>query len=308
MIESLRRIVRFGFQNYWRKGWLSLAATLVVALTLFIISVFTLQVVVIRSTIKSIENRLDISIYLDDDLSQESTDQFIAQIKSMSQVKEVEFLDKAAVLTEWQKLNLDSRIKEKVTQDDNPLPRTIKIKTNDPTQLEGLVAEINRTKFVGSIHDISYRNNRPVIEQLISQSQKTMRNGVTLGVIFFIISIAFVYNTFRIVIQFRQDEIAVMRLVGATHSFILGPYLVEGTLYGLLGGGAACIAIYFFVQNGLTEGVSALGTPSDVISTELANLFIRLRVWLFSGVVVSAVIISLLCSWFSVRRYINTSG
>lgn len=308
MIESFRRIIRFGLQNYWRNNWLSLASTFVVGITLFIICVFALQVVVIRSTTESIENRLDVSVYLEDDLTEENTQAFILEIKKMSQVKEVVYLTKPDVLGEWQKLNLDPRIKDKVTAEDNPLPRTIKIKANDPTQLESLVEQINKSDYVASIHDISYRNNRPVIDQLISQSQKTMRNGVTLSVIFFIISIAFVYNTFRIVIKFRQDEIAVMRLVGATNSFILGPYLVEGALYGFFGGILACVGLYFFVQNGLTEGISALGTPSDVISTQLAELFTELRVWLFVAVISVAMIIALLCSWISVRHHTKSAG
>lgn len=308
MTDSIKRIIRFGVLNYWRNGWLSLASTMVVGITLFVICVFALQLIVIRSTTESIENRLDISVYLEDDLSEDKTNAFIGDLKKMSQVKEVVYLTKSDVLAEWQKLNLDPRIKDKVTADDNPLPRTIKIKANDPTELESLVAQINQSSYVVSIHDISYRNNRPVIEQLISQSQKTMRNGITLGVIFFVISIAFVYNTFRIVIKFRHDEIAVMRLVGATNSFILGPFLVEGALYGLLGGVIACVGLYFFVQNGLTEGISALGTPSDVISAQLAELFDRLRVWLFSGVIAGAMVISLTCSWISVRRHTKSAG
>ena len=120
---------------------------------------------------------------------------------------------------------------------------------------EGKLSEIiafNREEFAPKFDDEGFIeeliqgvvNNRPVIEQLIRQSQKTLRNGVTLGIIFFIIAIAFVYNTFRIVIRFRSDEIAVMRLVGATNHFILGPFLVEGALYGILGASISVFLIY----------------------------------------------------------------
>ncbi|HEY1074733.1 MAG TPA: permease-like cell division protein FtsX, partial [Patescibacteria group bacterium] len=125
MSEATRRVVRFGVQNYWRNGWLSLAATLMMAMTLFIVSVFALQAYVIKITTKSIQDKLDMSIYVSDTPSEDAVAKLVSDLKATSEVKEVIYLDKSKVMSEWQKLQVDQSIKDQVNNDNNPLPRTI---------------------------------------------------------------------------------------------------------------------------------------------------------------------------------------
>lgn len=304
MNDGLKRIFRFGFQNYLRNGWLSLAATFVVAMTLFISSVFLFQTYMIRTTTESIRSKLDMSLYINDAPSEESVLGFVSEIKAYPEVKELIYLDKSQVIEEWNKLYVDQKIKSQVNSENNPLPRTIKIKAHDPQQLETIDTKISQSTFASNIRTISYRNNKNVIQQLDAQSKKVTRNGIIVSSLFTLIAFVFVYNTLRIIIRFRQDEISIMKLVGATDSFVRGPFIVEGALYGLVAGFIAFVGLYFYLQNGLSESTLIGGT--DIAATQ--QLFSYFQVHMLpigASLVGSGIILSILCSWVSLQRHLR---
>lgn len=302
MNETFRRLLRFGLNNYIRNGWLSVAATLVVALTLFIVSVFVLQSYVIKSTTKAIEDKLDMAIYINDTPSEEAVGTFITEIKALPEVKELVYLNKQQVMEEWNKLHVDQKIKSQVNSQNNPLPRTIKVKANDPTQLDRIAEHVNKSSFASNIRNMSYRNNRPVIQQLVEQSRKTVRNGIIVSTIFVLIAVAFVYNTIRIIIRFRHEEISIMKLVGATDSFIRGPFIVEGTLYGVAAGVISLVALYFYLQNGLSESSATIASPDAVMAGELFALFQSNIIGIGAILISVAIVLAIFCSWISVQQ------
>lgn len=305
MTETIKRISHFGFQNYLRNGWLSLAATFVVAMTLFIISFFLLQTYTIRSTTESVANKLDMSIYINDTPSEEDVATFIAQIKTYPEVKEVTYLNKSQVMDEWNKLHVDEKIKSQVNEQNNPLPRTIKVKAYDPEQLQAIVDNVNKTAFEPNIQNISYRNNRPIIQRLAAQSKQTTRKGIIVSTIFVLITIVFVYNTIRIIIRFRQDEISIMKLVGATDAFVHGPFLVEGALYGVVAGVLTFVALYFYLQNGLSDNAAIIGTGDSSLAEGVFQLF-RLHGAIIAGLLsATGVFLAVACSWISVRLHLK---
>ncbi len=305
MKQSIQRVLRFGIQNYLRNGWLSLAATFIMAMTLFIVSVFALQVYVINATTKSIQDKLDMAVYITDSPSEDDVTRFLGEIKAYPEVREVIYLDKQQVIAEWNKLHVDQKIKSQVNQDNNPLPRTIKLKAYNPEDLDKVADRINQSTMSPNIRNVSYRNNRPIIQQLVSQSKKTTRNGIVVSAIFILLAIVFVYNTIRIIIRFRQEEIAIMKLVGATDSFVRGPFIVEGALYGIVAGLIALIGLYFYIQNGLSEGVSGIATPDAVVAGQLLQVFTHYLPLIALSLIGFAVLLAVLCSWISVHHHLK---
>ncbi len=300
--ESLGRIIRFGLQNYVRNGWISVAVTFVLAVTLFIISVFVLQVYVIKSATKSIADKLDMAIYINDTPTEDDVLTFISEIRAMPQVKEVVYLNKSQVIDEWNRLHVNEKIKSQVNADNNPLPRTIKVKTTNPSDLDIVAQKINASSFAPNIRNVSYRDNRPIIKQLVDQSRKITRNGIIVSIIFTALSIMFVYNTLRIVIRFRQEETAVMKLVGATDSFIRGPFLIEGTLYGLVAGLLTTIALYFYLQNGLSDSTPLLASSNNLLADQLFGLYRSHLVEITALLAGSGALVAVLCSIVSVHH------
>jgi cell division transport system permease protein len=305
MKETARRIIRFGVTNYIRNGWLSLAATFVVAMTLFTVSVFALQNYVIKSATKSIQDKLDMSVYITDTPSEEEVATFVTTIKMYPEVKEVIYLNKTQVIEEWNKFHVDQKIKNQINAENNPLPRTIKIKTFDPASLDTIATRINESTFAPNIRNVSYRNNRPVIQQLTAQSKKTIRNGLIISSIFMIIAVIFVYNTIRLIIRFRQDEISIMKLVGATDSFIQGPFLIEGALYGIVAGVVTLIALYFYLKNGLSESTTLIASPDALVAEQLLQFFTSHVFLIGAALIGAAVLLAIGCSWVSLYKHLK---
>lgn len=307
MKETAHRILRFGIQNFIRNGWLSLAATLMMTMTLFVVSVFLLQTYVIKTTTRSIQDKLDMAIYITDTPSEDEVAEFLNQIKKYPEVREVTYFNKEQVIAEWNKLHVDQKIKSQVSAENNPLPRTIKLKAHNPESLDAVADHINNSKFSNDkyIRNVSYRNNRPIIQQLVEQSKKVKRNGAIVSIIFGIIAVVFIYNTIRIIIRFREDEISIMKLVGATDSFVRGPFMIEGMLYGVIAGILTIVALYFYLQNGLSESLSSIANPDTLIAQEVFETFKTNILPLTVSLVGSAVLLSLACSWLSLRHHLK---
>jgi cell division transport system permease protein len=302
MNETARRIFRFGLINYIRNGWLSLATTVILVLTLFIAATSGLRAYDTHLTANSVKDKLDMSIYVKDDPKEEDVAGFVAKLKVFPEVREVVYLDKAKVLEEWNKFRVSPIIKGQVSDSNNPLPRTIKIKAHDPKDLETIFNRINEDTFAQHISRISYGDNRPIIQGLADQSKQNIRNGLIVTAIFVVIAILFVYNTIRLVIRFRQDEIAVMKLVGASDSFVRGPFIVEGALYGLIAGVITLPLVYYYLQKGLAQNnqLADVSTP-----TQLLDLFIAHLPLLSISVIGGAMVLTILCSWISVHQHLR---
>jgi cell division transport system permease protein len=306
-METVKRIFRFGFHNYVRNGWLSMATTLVLALTLFIVAVFTLNTYVIRLTTKSVQDKLDMAVYINDSPSEEEVGAFVSNIKAYPEVREVIYLNKEQVIAEWNKLTVDSKIKSQVNEENNPLPRTIKIKAHDPAMFDAIDAKVKEADLAkaGHIRKISYGDNRPVIQQLVAQSKKTIRNGIIVSGIFIFISVIFVYNTIRLIIRFRQEEIGIMKLVGATDSFVRGPFLIEGAMYGIIAGLITMPALYLYIRNGLPESTSIIASPNDLVAQQLLTFFMTNMYTIGAVLVAVAITITVCCSFISVHHHLK---
>lgn len=303
--ETARRIVRYGLLNYMRNGWLSVAATLVLSLTLFIMSVFLMQTYVIRSETEALRDKLDMAIYLNDEPTEEQVSTFIKEVQAYPEIREVVYLNKQLVIEQWNQTQANQKIKDLVSVENNPLPRTVKVKAHDPAQLETIATKVTASPFAPSIRKVSYQDNRQIIQQLAARSQKTIKNGIIVSSIFIIIAILFVYNTIRLIIQFRQEEISIMKLVGATDSFVRGPFVIEGTLYGIVAGLITLPALYFFLRNGLQESSTIVSSTDALLTNQLVNFFVANIAIIGALLIGVAVFIAISCSWVSVRRHLR---
>ena len=304
--ESVRRIVRFGFQNYFRSGWLSLAATLVMAMTLFTVSVFVLQAYVNKVTTKSLLDKLDMAVYINDNPKEEDVTAFVAKVKSYPEVKQVIYLNKDQVIVEWNKLPVTQKIKGQVTAENNPLPRTLRIQTYDVKDLDTTYNRINQDSFASNIHSISYGDNRPVIKPLDALAKNRVRDGLILSTIFITIAIVFIFNTIRIIIRFRQDEIGIMKLVGATDWFVRGPFIVEGALYGIIATFVTLAALYFYLQSGLTDSTVGITSPDSLVAGAMFTYYkghlFEIGLVLMAGAVAIAAVFSSISVHYHLKR------
>ncbi len=311
-LETLRRIVTLGYQNFWRNRWLTLGATLLMTLTLTMISVSLLLSFLIRDAAKSIQSSINLSVYFrDDSVADSKVLDLSERIKQIPEVVGVDFISKKQALSIFKRLPISDTTKEFVGNENNPLPRSLEVQTNDFEHINDTVtriAAVDKDKIICG-DCVSYMKSKEIIDKLIASTKTAQQAGWLLSLFFGLIAIFNVYNIIRLTITARSDEIEIMRYVGASNSFIRGPFVVEGVLYGLLGTLATTILLPLltFVIDRYRGGgsLSSLGSAFSVVNTDLFQYVLAHLGVLISLQLVIGVLLGILVSIISVRKYLK---
>ena len=293
------RIIKMATISFWRNRLLSLATTVIIVLALLIISIFSLTVIVVNKASSVVREKVDLTVYLKDSDSNDQISALEDIIKSRPEVTSVNFVSKDRALVRWQDRNSnDSDIADVISEIDNPLPRSFDVKTRTPEQIEAVADFLNSEDYAPLIEQINYQQTKNIIDRLIKITYFVRLVGWSLTIFFLLISILIVYNSVRITIYSRSEEIEIMRLVGASDFYVRGPFVVEGTAYGLAGAIIASIIFVFIANIAIAPTQQYLGVADLSISIS-SNIkwiiFLMFAVGLLMGAV---------CSFFAVRRYL----
>ncbi len=311
-METFIRIIRLGYNNFWRNRWLTLGATLLMALTLTMISVSLIISFIIRDTADAVRSSINLSVYFRDDaITLESIKALQNRIDLIPNVVATDYIDKEEALQIFQRLPLNKNVKEPITSEFNPLPRSLEIETKDVEQLEATVAAISQADSDKIICDecLSYTKNKEIVDRLIASTRTAQQAGWLLSIFFGLIAIFNVYNIIRLTITARSDEIEIMRYVGASNAFIRGPFIVEGIFYGLLGTAATTLLVPLLAaiisQYQGASGLTTLGSAAGVLNTSFFNYVIDHLGSLVLTQLVIGVVLGVLVSAISIRRYLR---
>jgi len=238
MVQFLR-VARAGGNNFLRNLWLSTAATVVMTITLSLILVSFVSSMALSHTIDAYKAKLDVSIFLSSDLSPDQIESFRGALLKDPNVTSVSFKSKADALVDYRAQNAgNTQLLNAVSDTDNPLPPSLQVKTLNPDKLESITAITNQPNFhamLDTTANIHSGDRKKVIDSIVSFSNFFQTTGILISIVFVVISILIIFNTIRMAIFTRRDEIDIMKLIGATKWFIRGPFLFEAALYGIVG-------------------------------------------------------------------------
>ena len=279
-VISQVRIVRTGLQNFARNLTLAIAAIAVMVITLTIILFSAITNATFANTIAQITDKIDISVYLKDDVTASKRDELIGQFKRLENVKSVEFVSKDQALEGYKKANQDKPdLLSAISQTDNPLPASLRVKPKDPNKIEEIRTFIE-SKDVKALQSdpTSYSGERKdAIDAITKATQFFQRAGVVGVIVFALVSILIIFNTLRMAIFNRRDELQIMRLLGASTWFIRGPFVVETVAYGLIAGGLSVVICHFlFVVSSSTLGASSFG----LLDINYASQYFKDHFWI----------------------------
>lgn len=302
-MTNFSRIIKFGLLNFWRNPWLSLATTLITTLTLFVISIFFLLNVVTQTTIKAIEEKMDLTVYFKDEATEAQIFDLRDDLLVFSEIKSVNYVSKEEAYTVWKQLPISDRSKQLVTPTNNPLPRSIQIKVDKPEDLDKISSFLSIKKYQDIIREggISYQKNKLIIQRLTGITKFIKKSGWMLAIIFLAISILVIFNTVRLTIISRKDEIEIQRLVGATDFFIQGPFLIEGILYGFLAALFSTILIFLLIHFTTPMVMKYL----DEVSFSINQFFVSNITLIFFVQFILGVLIGACCSLISIKKYLR---
>lgn len=239
------RMCRYGINNFSRNLWLTIAATAVMTITLLIIFGTLAARQVLVDTVATIKDRVDMSIYVKTSTSDEDAKRIKAQIQQLPSVKAVTYISPRQARDNFANDNkADAQTIDALKEATNKLPGTFRVNIqdiNNPSELDKFV----KTNELFKQHADPDRpasfsgERRSAIQNIGRWVEFAERAGLAASVVFIVISSLIVFNTIRMAIFNRKEEIQMMKLIGADRSFIRGPFIVEAMVYGVI---AAAIA------------------------------------------------------------------
>lgn len=242
---QLWRIMQAGGRNFMRNAWLSTAATAVMTVTLTIVVISFISNLALTSTIKGVTDRIDVSVYLKSDVTQDQVDKFEKSLLNSPNVAGVSFVSVQQAVANYKAQNKNNpQLIQALDEAGDALPPSLQVKAKDAKKLSDIADVVNQPSNKALLDPTappSYSGNRKAtIDRIVRFANFFKTAGLFASVIFVIISTLIIFNTIRMAIFTRRDEIEIMKLVGATKWFIRGPFIFEAALYGII---AAAIAV-----------------------------------------------------------------
>lgn len=303
---TVYQILKFAFQGFWRNFWLSIVTISVIILAFISINFLIIINRISENTLQAVKERVDVSIYLKNDTDEETIKLIENELKSITQVSSVQLVtEKEALETFRQKHKNDPLILQSLEElDSNPLGATFIIKAKNINEYNDIIKIIDNSKYNSSILDRNYDDNKVIIDKIENISMNITRFGVVVTSVFIIISLLIVFNTIKLAIYTHQKEIGIMKLVGASDSFISFPYIVESVMYAIF----ACvisIVIIYPLLNLVQPYVNIFfgGFESQII--DLREYYNNNFYFIFGIQLIGITFLNILASGLAVRRYLK---
>ncbi|GIO12317.1 cell division protein FtsX [Cohnella xylanilytica] len=236
--STLLRHLREGAKNVFRNGWMSFASIGSIVVSLFILGVFMLLALNVDKLASQIESQVEIRVYLQLDTEQAKIDEINRTIGRIPEVKKVTFVSKEEGLRRLQQ-NLDDSAKstlEGYENENNPLPDGFDVEVFDPQKVAFVakkIEAINSTDEAKPILGVKY--GQGTVEKLFRITNAVRNIGLVIVAGLAVMAMFLISTTIKMTILARRREIGIMKLVGATNSFIRWPFFVEGVLIGISG-------------------------------------------------------------------------
>ncbi|RTK94419.1 ABC transporter permease [Candidatus Saccharibacteria bacterium] len=302
----MRRIVRTGILNFIRNAWLGIAAMAVMVITLTIILFSVIANATFANTIQTITDRIDISVYIKDEVTSKQLDGLITQVRGLENVRDVNFVTKDEALKVYRQQNANNpELLQAISQTENPLPASLQIRPKDPNRIESIRTFLEKPEIKALQSDeTSYSGDRKAaIDKITSATNFFQRAGIAGVIVFAVISMLIIFNTIQMAIFNRRDELTIMRLLGASTNFIRGPFIVESIMYGVVSGLVSITIVRsLFSISAKTFEASSLG----LLDIQFSNQYFSRHFWLFLLLqLLVGIFIGALSSLIATRRYLK---
>lgn len=302
--------IREAIKHFRRNFGTCLGATITIFLSLFVIGAFVLGSALLTGLVGSVEDRVTIQAFLSDDAVNKNLDEVKALQAKIEDWKDVEppvvYKDKETALKEYRETMSNRNAEEAVAALDgiNPVPASLVIKLDDPEKVKKVADQLAADSDFAKLCDdaknpsASVLYGRETVERLFSVTRYIRIATIGLVVLLTFVAFVFINNTIRLAISARRREIGIERLVGASNSFIRGPFVAEAALEACLGAAFAIVALHF----GKAALLPRLSAAMSFLSFKIAP---RIVLSTYGALLIMGVLLGLLGSAIAMRRYLR---
>ena len=243
--NNIGYLLREGFRGVFLHGFMSFAAVCVTVACLIIMGTFSLVLYNVHGMIVDLEKENQVLVYIDEDYSEAEAKSVGSRINLISNVHEAKFVSREQALDNFVGKQSDTTAFNGV--DASILRDRYEVTVEDNSLLEQTVAEIEKIDGVAEVSaHYEIANGFQSLQKVLNIA------SMVIIIVLFVVSLFIISNTVKLAMYSRSEEIAIMKMVGATNSFIRLPFVVEGFILGMLGA-----VIAFFLEWGLYDFLQA---------------------------------------------------
>ncbi|SFG03570.1 cell division transport system permease protein [Lachnospiraceae bacterium C7] len=249
-ISSTLYSIQQGIKNIWRNKMFSLASIATMSACIFLFGLFFIIVTNFNSMVKDAEENVAITVFFDKGISKEQTKKIGEDIKKRAEVKSCKYVSAKESWDSYKKRYFEGHEEyADVFENDNPLKNAAhyEVYLNDVSMQEHLV------KHVQALDGVRKVQHSKDVAGTLSAFNKFI-GYISIGIIVILLGVAvfLISNTVTVGISVRKEEIAIMRLIGATDFLIRAPFIVEGIIIGLIGAIIPLALLYSLYGNIVT--------------------------------------------------------
>lgn len=244
-ISTIGYCLKQGIKNIWRNKMFSLASVATMSACIFLFGIFFCVVENFQNMVKEAESNVAVTVFFDEDLSQdeEAMAAIGEKIKARKEVSEVRFVSAEEAWEEYK----DIYFKEAPElaegfKEDNPLAN----QAHYEVYLNAVEDQAGLVQYLESMDGIRRVNKSAEVAGILSNFNLLIGYiSIAIIILLLCVSVFLISNTVTIGIAVRKEEIAIMKLIGATNAFVKAPFVIEGIIIGLVGASIPLALLYY---------------------------------------------------------------
>lgn len=306
LFTHIKRIGKAGFVGFWRNGVVSVTSVLMMTVTLFVIGITIFLGALLNSSLEYVKDKVDVNIYFVTDATEEDMLALHSAVDALPEVAHTVFISREEALENFRTRHEDDYVTIQALDEleENPLGASLSIKAKETSQYESIAKFLEDNNALGEGEDgivdrVNFYENEEAIRKLTGIINGVELISLVITVFLVVVSVLITFNTIRLAIYTSREEIGVMRLVGAGKSYVRGPFLVEGMLYGISAAIITLIALY--------PATAWLGDATERFfgTMNIFDYYMDNVGWFALIIVVSGVALGVVASFLAVRRYLR---
>ncbi len=292
---KLTYFISEGLKGFFRHGAMSWASIFILASALLITGSFSLLIVNINYNIDQIDDFNDIVVYAELGADKAKIDSIENEIRNIKQVSNVTFVSKEESLKiEKQRYDEEyAHLFDTYGSDNNPLPDSFRVEYENANDVDVLVYNLQNIDGVDKV-----KNRKDIADNINKVKSVILLVSTFLAATLLVVSVSVIINTIKIAVKAREEEIQIMRYIGATNFFITMPFVIEGIVIGLISS-LISLAVQWYSYIYITNEIIADYGIVEYIP------FTNLSIYVIPAYILAGLLLSVVGTAIFMRRYLK---
>lgn len=303
MKYTAARAFSFATKNFVRNVGISMVTVAILTIALLSVNTLFLLKNATDAGLSAIQDNVAVRLQFHVDAPSKKVDEVVKVVSALSEVERADFISSDEVRKEFEirhQTDKDILAALKALQD-NPFGSALKIKAKTPDDYTKILEAVSVNGYNEIIEQKTFGDHEAYIKKISTLSKNITTVATVVSILFVFFAVFIIFNAIRVTVYSQREEIAIMRLVGATNGFIRAPYYIESMYYTIISIVAAFSVTYFLVQVADPFIAQSLGAGVFSLHVEFLQKLPILLFLEFLGIG----LLTIIASTFAMRRYLK---